>query len=61
MPDFKEMLKYYREKKGLSQAELACELGLSKSTISMYEVGAREPNMKPSPYTSWRTVLLCCF
>ena len=40
---FKDALKRLREKKGLSQEELAKETGLSKSAISMYETGNREP------------------
>ena len=43
---FKDMLKYFRERAGLSQGELAKSLGLSTSTISMYEVGRREPNFE---------------
>jgi len=46
MADFKDMLKYYRKRDGLSQAELARKLGLRPSTISMYEVGEREPNFE---------------
>jgi len=46
MADFKEMLKYYRKREGLSQAELAKVLDLSPSTISMYEVGEREPSFE---------------
>lgn len=46
MPDFKDMLKFYRKRAGLSQRELAKELGLAYSTISMYEVGKREPNFE---------------
>ena len=43
---FKDMLKYYRMKEGLSQRALASHLGLSPSTISMYEVGEREPDFE---------------
>ncbi len=46
MPDFKEMLKYFRTREHLSQSELAEKLGLSPSTISMYEVGKREPDFE---------------
>lgn len=46
MADFKEMLKYLRKREGLSQAELASRLNLSPATISMYEVGLREPNFE---------------
>lgn len=46
MPDFKDMLKYFRMRDGLSQSELAKKLGLSASTISMYEVGKREPDFE---------------
>lgn len=44
--DFKDMLKYLRSRDHLSQAELAAKLGVSKSTISMYEVGRREPDFE---------------
>ena len=40
---FKDILKKLRERKGLSQEELAKATGLSKSAISMYENGRREP------------------
>lgn len=43
---FKEMLRYLRTRKGISQAELAEKLGVAKSTISMYEVGKREPDFE---------------
>ena len=46
MPEFKDMLKYFRIKEGLSQSELAEKLGISASRISMYEVGKREPDFE---------------
>ena len=41
---FKDRLKLLREQKGLSQEELGKSVGLSKSTIGMYEQGRREPD-----------------
>lgn len=46
MPEFKDMLKFFRLRENLSQAELARKLGLSASTVSMYEVGNREPDFE---------------
>lgn len=46
MPEFKDMLKYFRMREGLSQSELAEKLGVSTSRISMYEVGKREPDFE---------------
>lgn len=43
---FKDMLKFLREERGLSQDELARLTQLSKSTISMYENGNREPKFE---------------
>lgn len=43
MADFASMLKYLREREGLSQRELATRVGLSASTIGMYESGKRHP------------------
>ena len=44
--DFPNTLKRLRTKKGITQAQLADALGIGKSTISMYEVGAREPDFE---------------
>lgn len=46
MAAFKDMLKYLRSRENLSQAELAEKLGISKSTVSMYEVGRRKPDFE---------------
>lgn len=46
MPEFKDMLKYFRMYNSLSQSELADKIGVSPSTISMYEVGKREPDFE---------------
>ena len=46
MASCKEMLKYLRIRENLSQSELAEKLGVAKSTISMYEVGKREPDFE---------------
>ena len=46
VPQFKDMLKYYRESRGMSQKELAKALNLSPSTVSMYEVGKRTPDFE---------------
>ena len=43
---FKDMLKYLRTRDGYSQMELAKKIGVSKSTISMYELGNREPDFE---------------
>ena len=44
--ELSERLKELRTKKGLSQYELARKLGVSKSTISMIEVGSRQPSIE---------------
>lgn len=46
MAKFKDMLKYLRNRENLSQAELADKIGMSKASISMYEVGKREPSFE---------------
>ena len=43
MSEFSEALSSLRRGAGLTQAELAEKLGMSKSAISMYECGNREP------------------
>lgn len=43
---FQVILKDLREKRGLSQRDLAKLLGVSASTIGMWESGKREPNFK---------------
>lgn len=42
-------IKNLREKAGMSQTELADKLGLSKSVISAYEKGIRNPSFKVLP------------
>ena len=44
--DFSSRLKELRTQKGYSQSELAKKLGVSKSTISMMEVGSRKPSFE---------------
>lgn len=46
MPEFKDMLKYFRMREKLSQSELAEKLGVSASRIGMYEAGKREPDFE---------------
>lgn len=43
MAELKDMLSYYRNLNGLSQRELAAKIGVSASTIGMYESGKRFP------------------
>lgn len=43
---FGEVLKLEREKKGLTQEQLAEKLGYSRSKIGMYENGKREPGLE---------------
>lgn len=42
--EFKDRLRELRLQKGYSQVELGKSLGLSNSTISMYERGERQPD-----------------
>ena len=44
--EFKDRLKELRQSKGYSQQELADKLNVSKSTISMLEVGSRQPSIE---------------
>lgn len=44
MNEFKDVLKYLRTRENLSQLQLANKLNISKSTVSMYEVGNRKPD-----------------
>lgn len=43
---FTDELKRLRKRDGLSQAELASKVGVSRSAISMYENGQREPDFE---------------
>lgn len=44
--NFNENLKTARERRGLSQKEMAERIGVAKSTYSLYESGNREPNVQ---------------
>lgn len=43
---FNENLKLAREKKNMTQKEVADGIGVAKSTYSLYESGNREPNVQ---------------
>ena len=43
---FNENLKTARERKGISQKDMAEIIGVAKSTYSLYESGNREPNVQ---------------
>ena len=43
---FNENLKMTRERKGLTQKDIAESIGVAKSTYSLYESGNREPNVQ---------------
>lgn len=45
MKEFAERLKKIRREQGYTQQQLADLLGISKSAISMYENGVREPEL----------------
>ena len=44
--NFNENLKAAREKRGMTQKEVADIIGVAKSTYSLYESGNREPNVQ---------------
>ena len=46
MSNFSEMLTYLRKRAEMSQKDLAEKLGVSRSTIGMYETGGREPDFE---------------
>lgn len=46
MSGFSETLSSLRKREGLTQSELAARLGISKSAVSMYERGQREPELE---------------
>ena len=46
MGDFKNVFKNLRIKSGYTQDGLAEALGISRSTVSMYETGNREPDFE---------------
>lgn len=46
MGNFQNIFKRLRTSSGLTQVEMAEKLGISRSTIGMYETGAREPDFE---------------
>ncbi len=46
MGNFQNIFKRLRISAGLTQVEMAGRLGISRSTIGMYETGAREPDFE---------------
>lgn len=44
--NFPKRLKFLREQKGLTQEELASILNISRSALSLWEIGKREPNQE---------------
>src|SRR6056297_1614997 len=43
---FSQRLKYLRKEKDIYQKELAQNIGVSRSTITLYESGSRKPNLE---------------
>lgn len=46
MKEFAERLKDVRKDSGMSQADVASEIGITKSAYANYEQGIREPSLK---------------
>lgn len=46
MANFGSILKNLRISRGITQVELAAKLGISRSTVGMYETGGREPDFE---------------
>ena len=46
MADFARVLRLLRNEKNMSQSELSDALGISKSSVNMYERGERQPNFE---------------
>lgn len=46
MNTFKDMLRYLRNSRNLTQSELAKIIGVSPSAVGMYESGERQPNFE---------------
>jgi transcriptional regulator with XRE-family HTH domain len=46
MGDFQNIFKQLRLSSGYTQIEMSQKLGISRSTIGMYETGAREPDFE---------------
>lgn len=46
MGNFHNIFKQLRMENGFTQVELAKKIGISRSTIAMYETGAREPDFE---------------
>lgn len=44
--NFADRLKEMRNAKGVTQIQLASDLGVSKGTVAMWETGKREPNFE---------------